>query len=41
MLFDANGNITIAAFDTNDADGKIARENVERKAKEKKEETEK
>lgn len=33
--FDANGNITIISSGTNDPDGKIARENAERKAKEK------
>lgn len=32
--FDANGNITITSSGTNDPDGKIARENAERKAKE-------
>ena len=31
---DANGNITITGSGTNDPDGKIARENAERKAKE-------
>lgn len=34
--FDANGNITIISSGTNDPDGKIAKENAERKAKEKK-----
>lgn len=33
---DANGNITIISSGTNDPDGKIAKENAERKAKEKK-----
>lgn len=35
--FDANGNITIASSGTNDPDGKIARENAERKARESRE----
>lgn len=35
--FDANGNITIAGSGTNDPDGKIARENAERKARESRE----
>lgn len=34
---DANGNISVAISGTNDPDGKIARENAERKAKESKE----
>lgn len=34
---DANGNISVAISGTNDPDGKIARENAERKAKETKE----
>lgn len=38
---DANGNISVAISGTNDPDGKIARENAERKAKEKKEAEEK
>lgn len=38
---DANGNITSTTSGTNDPDGKIARENAERKAKEKKAEEEK
>lgn len=38
---DANGNITITGSGTNDPDGKIARENAERKAKEKKAQEEK
>ncbi len=38
---DANGNITGISSGTNDPDGKIARENAERKAKEKKEQEEK
>ncbi len=38
---DANGNMTIMSSGTNDPDGKIARENGERKAKEKKAEEEK
>ena len=33
---DANGNITATVSGTSDSDGKIARENAERKAKEKK-----
>ena len=33
---DANGNISVAISGTSDPDGKIARENAERKAKEKK-----
>jgi hypothetical protein len=33
---DANGNISVAISGTNDPDGKIAKENAERKAKEKK-----
>ncbi len=33
---DANGNISVAISGTNDPDGKIARENAERRAKEKK-----
>ena len=33
---DANGNITVISSGTNDPDGKIARENAERRAKEKK-----
>lgn len=38
---DDNGNISIMSGSTNDPDGKIARENAERKAKEKKEQEEK
>ena len=38
---DANGNITGISSGTNDPDGKIARENAERKAKEKKAQEEK
>lgn len=38
---DANGNISVAISGTNDPDGKIAKENAERKAKEKKEAEEK
>ena len=38
---DANGNITIISSGTNDPDGKIAKENAERKAKEKREQEEK
>lgn len=38
---DADGNITIIGSGTNDPDGKIAKENAERKAKEKKEAEEK
>ena len=38
---DANGNITGILSGTNDPDGKIAKENAERKAKEKKEQEEK
>ena len=38
---DANGNITIISSGTNDPDGEIAKENAERKAKEKKEQEEK
>ena len=38
---DANGNITITGSGTNDPDGKIARDNAERKAKEKKAQEEK
>ena len=38
---DANGNITITGSGTNDPDGKIAKENAERKAKEKKAQEEK
>ncbi|MCI8805417.1 MAG: hypothetical protein HFE59_05895 [Clostridiales bacterium] len=38
---DANGNITCISSGTNDPDGKIAKENAERKAKEKKTEEEK
>ncbi|MBD5548749.1 MAG: hypothetical protein HDQ97_15410 [Lachnospiraceae bacterium] len=38
---DANGNITGISSGTNDPDGKIAKENAERKAKEKKEQEEK
>ena len=38
---DANGNITIISSGTNDPDGKIAKENAERKAKEKKAQEEK
>ena len=33
---DANGNISVAIFGTSDPDGKIAKENAERRAKEKK-----
>lgn len=39
--FDANGNISVAISGTNDPDGKIARENAERKAKENREKEEK
>lgn len=39
--FDADGNITITGSSTNDPDGKIARENAKRKAKENKEKQEK
>ena len=35
-MIDANGNISVAISGTNDPDGKIAKENAERKAKEKK-----
>ena len=38
---DANGNISVAISGTSDPDGKIAKENAERKAKEKKEQEEK
>ena len=38
---DANGNISIAISGTSDPNGKIAKENAERKAKEKKEKEEK
>lgn len=38
---DDNGNITMMSGSTNDPDGKIAKENAERKAKEKKEQEEK
>ena len=38
---DANGNITVISSGTNDPDGKIAKENAERKAKEKKAQEEK
>ena len=38
---DANGNISVAISSTNDPDGKIARENAERKAKEDREKEEK
>lgn len=38
---DDNGNISMMSGSTNDPDGKIARENAERKAKEKKEQEEK
>ncbi len=38
---DANGNISVAISGTNDPDGKIAKENAERKAQEKKEAEEK
>lgn len=38
---DANGNISVAISGTNDPDGKIARENVEKKAKENREKEEK
>ena len=38
---DANGNITITGSGTNDPDGKIAKENAERKAKENREKEEK
>ena len=38
---DGNGNISVAISGTSDPDGKIARENAERKAKEKKEQEEK
>lgn len=38
---DANGNISVAISGTNDPDGKIARENAERKAKENREKEEK
>ena len=38
---DANGNISVAISGTNDPDGKITKENAERKAKEKKEAEEK
>ncbi len=38
---DANGNISVAISGTSDPDGKIAKENAERKAKEKKESEEK
>ena len=34
--FDDNGNISMMSGSTNDPDGKISRENAERKAKEKK-----
>lgn len=40
-MIDANGNISVASGCTNDPDGKIARENAEKKAKKKKEEIEK
>ena len=39
--FDDNGNISMMSGSTNDPDGKIAKENAERKAKEKKTEEEK
>ena len=39
--FDADGNITITGSGTNDPDGKIAKENAERKAKENREKEEK
>ena len=32
-MIDANGNISVAISGTNDPDGKIAKENAERKAK--------
>ena len=38
---DADGNITITGSGTNDPDGKIAKENAERKAKENREKEEK
>ncbi len=38
---DANGNISVAISGTSDPDGKIAKENAERRAKEKKEQEEK
>ena len=41
IQMDANGNITMMSTGTSDPDGKIARENAERKAKEQKENEEK
>lgn len=41
IQMDANGNITMMSTGTNDPDGRIARENAERKAKEQKENEEK
>ena len=41
VSFDENGNITMTSGCTNDPDGKIARENAQRKAQEKKAEEEK
>ena len=41
VSFDENGNITMTSGCTNDPDGKIARENAQRKAEEKKEAEEK
>lgn len=38
---DSNGNMSVAISGSSDPDGKIAKENVERKAKEKKEQEEK
>ena len=40
-MIDANGNISVAISGTNDPDGKIAKENAERKAKEIREKEEK
>ncbi len=40
-MIDANGNIIETASGTNDPDGKIAKENAERKAKENREKEEK
>ena len=40
-MIDANGNISVAISGTNDPDGKIAKENAERKAKENREKEEK
>ena len=40
-MIDENGNISVAISGTNDPDGKIAKENAERKAKENREKEEK